>query len=43
MRQRVELLGGIISVGPADDRWSVRTNIPLEDTDRAPRWCPVVS
>lgn len=43
MRQRVELLGGIISVGPADDRWSVRTNIPLDDTDRAPRRCPVVS
>ncbi len=43
MRQRVELLGGIISVGPADDGWSVRTNIPLDDTDRAPRWCPVVS
>jgi signal transduction histidine kinase len=43
MRQRVELLGGIISVGPADDAWSVRTNIPLDDTDRGPRWCPVVS
>lgn len=43
MRQRVELLGGIISVGPADDGWSVRTNIPLDDTDRASRWCPVVS
>lgn len=43
MRQRVEQLGGIISVGPADDGWSVRTNIPLDDTDRAPRWCPVVS
>ncbi|CDO31391.1 histidine kinase domain-containing protein [Mycolicibacterium vulneris] len=43
MRQRVELLGGIISVGPADDGWSVRTNIPLDDTGRAPRWCPVVS
>ncbi|MGV0811063.1 histidine kinase [Mycolicibacterium boenickei] len=43
MRQRVELLGGIISVGPADDGWSVRTNIPLDDTDRTPGWCPVVS
>ncbi|WP_166908272.1 sensor histidine kinase [Mycobacterium sp. DL440] len=43
MRQRVELLGGIISVGPADDGWSVRTNVPLDDTDRVPRWCPVVS
>lgn len=43
MRQRVELLGGIISVGPADEGWAVRTNIPLDDTDRAPRWCPVVS
>jgi signal transduction histidine kinase len=41
MRQRVELLGGIISVGPADDGWSVRTNIPLDDTDQAPRGCPL--
>ncbi|MUL82168.1 MULTISPECIES: sensor histidine kinase [unclassified Mycolicibacterium] len=41
MRQRVELLGGIISVGPADDSWSVRTNIPLDDTDQAPRGCPL--
>ncbi|OMC04560.1 two-component sensor histidine kinase [Mycobacterium sp. NS-7484] len=40
MRQRVELLGGIISVGPDDDGWSVRTNIPLDDTDQAPRGCP---
>lgn len=43
MRQRVELLGGIISVGPADGGWAVRTNIPLDDAERAPRWCPVVS
>ena len=39
MRQRVELLGGIISVGPADDGWAVRTNIPLDDTDPAPGGC----
>ncbi|MBU9762597.1 two-component sensor histidine kinase [Mycobacterium sp. TNTM28] len=44
MRQRVELLGGIISVGPADDGWSVRTNIPLDDTDQVPRGgCPLRS
>lgn len=43
MRQRVELLGGIISVGPADGGWAVRTNIPLDDGDRTPRWCPVLS
>ncbi|WKG04095.1 sensor histidine kinase [Mycolicibacterium sp. HK-90] len=43
MRQRVEQLGGIISVGPADDAWSVRTNIPLDDTDPTPRGCPLMS
>lgn len=43
MRQRVELLGGIISVGPADDGWAVRTNIPLDDTGPAPRGCPLTS
>lgn len=43
MRQRVEQLGGIISVGPADDGWAVRTNIPLDDTDQAPRGCPLMS
>jgi signal transduction histidine kinase len=38
MRQRVRLLGGIISVGPTADGWSVRTNIPLGPTDPV---CPL--
>jgi signal transduction histidine kinase len=41
MRQRVELLGGAIDVGPTRDGWSVRAEIPLEEGDsgwRAP-WC----
>lgn len=41
MRQRVELLGGIISVGPTCDGWAVRTNIPLDDESLRP--CPLVS
>ncbi|MGV0743890.1 sensor histidine kinase [Mycolicibacterium sp. XJ870] len=43
MRQRVELLGGIISVGPNRDGWSVRTNIPLDDSDQSLQPCPWVS
>jgi glucose-6-phosphate-specific signal transduction histidine kinase len=41
MRQRVELLGGAIDVGPTRDGWSVRAEIPLEegDTGRRPPWC----
>ncbi|WP_068176928.1 histidine kinase [Mycobacterium sp. UM_CSW] len=41
MRQRVELLGGAIDVGPTSDGWSVRAEIPLEagDTGRRPPWC----
>jgi glucose-6-phosphate-specific signal transduction histidine kinase len=31
MRQRVELLGGVIDVGPCDPGWSVRVRIPLTD------------
>jgi signal transduction histidine kinase len=38
MRQRVGLLGGIISVGPTADGWSVRINIPLGNTDST---CPL--
>jgi signal transduction histidine kinase len=30
MRQRIELLGGTIQVGAADDGWSVRAVIPLD-------------
>jgi signal transduction histidine kinase len=41
MRQRVELLGGAIEVGPTGDGWAVRAEIPIEGDDtgwRAP-WC----
>ncbi len=31
MRQRVELLGGRIDAGPAEDGWTVRAVIPLGD------------
>ncbi|CAN5539874.1 histidine kinase [soil metagenome] len=37
MRQRVELLGGILDVGPSGDDWSVRAEIPLTDGGRL--WC----
>ena len=41
MRQRVELLGGAIEVGPTHDGWSVNAEIPLEDTNTGwrPWWC----
>lgn len=41
MRQRVELLGGAIDVGPSDDGWSVRAEIPLHDVETGwrPWWC----
>jgi signal transduction histidine kinase len=41
MRQRVELLGGTIDIGPSDDGWLVRADIPLPDTDSVhfPPWC----
>ncbi|BBZ64666.1 hypothetical protein MINS_00950 [Mycolicibacterium insubricum] len=32
MRQRVELLGGRVEIGPVDQHWEVRVSIPLEDT-----------
>ncbi len=38
MRQRVELLGGVIDVGPTRDGWSVCAEIPLHDGDTA--WRP---
>lgn len=38
MRQRVQLLGGTIHVGPTDDGWSVRADIPLAD-----HHCPFTS
>jgi signal transduction histidine kinase len=37
MRQRVELLGGILDVGPSGDEWSVRAEIPLAEGGRS--WC----
>lgn len=37
MRQRVELLGGILDVGPSGDEWSVRAEIPLGEGGRS--WC----
>lgn len=41
MRQRVELLGGAIDVGPTRDGWSVCAEIPLHvgDTGGRPWWC----
>jgi signal transduction histidine kinase len=45
MRQRIELLGGAIDVGPTADGWSVRTEIPLQeglqggDAGWRPWWC----
>jgi signal transduction histidine kinase len=41
MRQRVELLGGAIDVGPTRDGWSVCAEIPLQDVDAGwrPWWC----
>ena len=37
MRQRVALLGGHIDIGPSDDGWSVRADIPLDDLDHGRR------
>jgi signal transduction histidine kinase len=33
MRQRVELLGGILDAGPCRQGWSVRAEIPLNDSN----------
>ncbi len=43
MRQRIQLLGGRIDVGPAGDEWSVHAEIPLSDAGNGwrPPWCPV--
>ena len=38
MRQRVELLGGVINIGPTTQGWSVRARIPLHD-EAGRRWC----
>jgi signal transduction histidine kinase len=39
MRQRVDLLGGEIEIGPVRDGWSVRAEIPLTSGAAAPRPC----
>jgi signal transduction histidine kinase len=36
MRQRVELLGGILDAGPCEQGWSVRAEIPINDANRWP-------
>lgn len=39
MRQRVELLGGTIAVGPCAAGWSVRASVPVEQVDAQwPTW-----
>ena len=37
MRQRVELLGGTIDIGPSGDEWAVRAEIPLNEPTFGPR------
>ncbi|WP_302033418.1 ATP-binding protein [Mycolicibacterium frederiksbergense] len=32
MRQRVELLGGVIDIGPTRDGWSVHAEVPLGES-----------
>jgi signal transduction histidine kinase len=45
MRQRVELLGGVIDVGPTQDGWSVCAEVPLHEGSEdgtagwRPPWC----
>lgn len=41
MRQRVELLGGVIDAGPCGNGWSVRAEIPLGDPIPRTRRCPL--
>jgi signal transduction histidine kinase len=41
MRQRVELLGGVLDVGPSREGWSVRAEIPLTDPNPSSRRCPL--
>ncbi|MEZ0362932.1 sensor histidine kinase [Mycobacterium sp. pUA109] len=41
MRQRVELLGGVIDAGPCAEGWSVRAEIPLGDPSPSRRRCPL--
>jgi len=41
MRQRVHLLGGAIDIGPSDEGWQVRADVPLPDVESIhfPPWC----
>ncbi len=41
MRQRVELLGGVIDAGRCSQAWSVRVEIPLSDPSQRSRRCPL--
>jgi signal transduction histidine kinase len=41
MRQRVELLGGVLDAGPCHQGWSVRAEIPLNDSGPRTRRCPL--
>jgi signal transduction histidine kinase len=41
MRQRVELLGGVLHAGPCRQGWSVRAEIPLSDPSQRSRRCPL--
>ena len=40
MRQRVELLGGVIDAGPCSQGWLVRAEIPLCEPSQRSRRCP---
>jgi signal transduction histidine kinase len=41
MRQRVELLGGVMDAGPSREGWSVRVEIPLTDPTSRSQRCPL--
>ena len=41
MRQRVELLGGVLDAGRCPQGWSVRVEIPLAEPNQRSRRCPL--
>jgi signal transduction histidine kinase len=41
MRQRVELLGGVIDAGRCPQGWSVRAEIPVTEPGQRSRRCPL--
>jgi signal transduction histidine kinase len=43
MKQRIELLGGTIDVGPCPEGWTVRASVPsgTRDADGSTRMCPL--